>query len=326
MAPNKLYNIVTNVTQRELSTAANLKGEMIAMTASGTTTNFEYHNPTTIDAVFELLAQYVGNAKILAGGHSLIPTMKLGLMAPEALIDLRNIESLRGIAIDTSENSGDLLIGAMTSYYQIQTSPAVLEHAPILAEAAATVADLQVRNKGTIGGSMAHSDPAGDLPAVVLALDAQFNIADAKGSKTIRADAFFVDFLTTALGEDELLLQIRIPKQPAGTGGAYVKLPNKASHYALVGVAAVVTIEAGVCRNARIGITGAGPWARRATAAEQMLIGKPITEAAIEQAATAAADLYEGQYNDDIHASAAYRAAMVKVYTRRALTAATAKA
>ncbi len=281
---------------------------------------FKYHSPDTVEEASGLLSRYGGAARLLAGGHSLLPLMKLRLASPEALIDLGGIDGLSGIR----EDGDELHIGSMTTYAEIARSGLVAERAPALAEAAAEVADTPVRNAGTIGGSLAHSDPAGDLPAVVLALGATLVASTAGGSRTIGADGFFTDFMATALGSDEVLTEIRVPG--GGSGSAYAKLANKASHYAVVGVAAAVSVEGGVCTSARIGITGAGPHAVRSPQAESALVGSTPTAAAISSASQLGGAELAGQFNEDIHASAEYREAMVKVFTERALTAAFARA
>ncbi len=279
--------------------------------------SFQYHAPSSVEEACRLLAKYKGGAKLLAGGHSLLPLVKLRLATPEALIDLSRI---KGLSYVKAGRKG-LAIGAMTTYYDIESSDVVKKAAPVLADAAAQVADTQVRNAGTLGGSLAHSDPAGDLPAVVLALGAELEVHTARGSRTISVDNFFRDLLTTALRPNEVLTEIRIPPLPARTGTAYVKLANKASHYAVVGVAAVVTLDkAGVCAAARVAVTGAGPHAVRAKRTERILIGKKLSALVIRRAAErAGAEIGDG-FNSDIHASAEYRAAMTIVFAERTLT------
>ena len=199
---------------------------------------FDYHAPSSVEEALNLLS---GNddAKILAGGHSLIPMMKTGLAAPGALVDLGKVGGLSYV----NESNGGLAIGAMTTYQELATSETVAANAAVLGEAAASVADPQVRNMGTIGGSLAHADPAGDLPAVAVALDAQLVATSSGGERVISADDFFVDLFTTALEPDEILTEIRIPALGSNTGAAYAKMANKASHYAIVGVAAVVSVD-----------------------------------------------------------------------------------
>ena len=281
---------------------------------------FEYHAPTSVAEAASLLAQHGDKAKILAGGHSLLPLMKLRLAQPEVLIDLAKISDLSYIR----SNGGGLSIGAMTTYSEIESSSDVLNAAPALAEAAGLVADRQVRNMGTIGGCLAHADPAGDLPAVILALGAQMVTSSTGAHRTISADDFFVDLFTTALKPDEILNEIQIPALPAGTGTAYAKFANKASHYAIVGVAAVVTASGGTCRSIRIGITGAGAKAVRASSTESALTGARLDDATIKAAAQQAGEGID--FNDDIHASAEYRAHLTRLYTERVLLEAASRA
>ena len=286
-----------------------------------TTSAFEYHAPTNVAQAVELLAKHGDSAKLLAGGHSLVPLMKTRLARPEVLIDLGKINGMNYVR----ESDGGLAIGAMTTYYQLESSDLVQSRAPALAEAAGVVADPQVRNMGTIGGSLAHADPAGDLPAVVLALGAQLTTSSAGGHRTIGADDFFVDLLTTALRPDEILSEITIPAPAQGTGSAYVKFANKASHFAVVGVAASVTVGSdGSCREVRIGVTGAGPKAVRATEAEAALRGSKLDDDAIRSAAERAGSGID--FNEDVHASGEYRAHLTTVYTERALKAAVSRA
>ena len=286
---------------------------------------FDYHAPSTLGDALSLLNDNQDDAKVLAGGHSLIPMMKLRLAEPGVLIDLGRVG---GLSYIRAEGSG-LAIGAMTTYYDIITSEAVQANAPVLAEAAATVADPQVRNMGTIGGSLAHSDPAADLPAVMLALGAEL-VAGSHGrfgrvnSRTISADDFFVDLLTTALEPNEILTEIRIPGHAAGSGAAYAKMANKASHFAIVGVAVSVTLDGGFCTSARVGVTGAGSSASRATASESALRGSSLDDATITRAASAAASGID--FNEDVHASAEYREHLTKVFAMRAIRAAAERA
>ena len=286
------------------------------------TSAFAYHAPTSVADAAQLLAEHGEDAKLLAGGHSLIPLMKLRLSEPSVLIDLGKIEDMAYIR---QTDDGGLAIGAMTTYAALQSSDAVQSGAPVLADAAAQVADQQVRNRGTIGGSLAHADPAGDLPAVAIALNAELVTSSTGGHRSISADDFFVDLLTTALEPNEILNEIRIPALPAGSGSAYAKFGNKASHYAIVGVAAVVTVgEDGSCAGASIGVTGAGPNAVRAADAEAALVGSSLDDDAIANAAAAAANGIE--FNEDIHASAEYRAHLTSVYAARAIRSAIANA
>ena len=281
---------------------------------------FDYHAPSTLSEALALLGDNP-NSKILAGGHSLIPMMKLRLADPDALIDLGGVEGLSYVR----ETAVGLAIGAMTTYYDVMTSGAVRANAPVIAEAAAQVADPQVRNMGTIGGSLSHADPAADLPAVMLALNAEFTASSATGgARTVSADDFFIDLFTTALGAGEILTEIRIPAAASGSGAAYAKMANKASHFAIVGAAASVTVANGACSAARIGITGAGASAYRARESESRLIGSDLGDSAVFSAAGHAADGVE--MNEDIHASAEYREHLTKVFALRAIKAAIERA
>ena len=280
---------------------------------------FDYHAPSTVEEALALLSDNA-DAKVLAGGHSLIPMMKLRLSEPSALVDIGRIDGLSYI----NESGGALAIGGTTSYVDIMNSDAVQQNAPVLAEAAAIVADPQVRNMGTIGGSLAHSDPAADLPAVMLALGAEMVATSSGGSRTISADDFFVDLFTTALEPNEILTEVRIPAQGVGSGAAYAKMANKASHFAIVGVAASVTVSGGSVTAARIGVTGSGSSASRASDSEARLVGSSGDGDAIRSAAGRASNGIE--MNEDIHASAEYREHLTKVYALRAITAAVERA
>lgn len=271
--------------------------------------NFEYLAPTTLAETLRALSDRQDDAKVLAGGHSLIPLMKLRLARPGLLIDLRRVAELRGVS-----QAGDRLsIGAMTTHAELASNALIARQAPALAQAAGEIGDRQVRARGTIGGSLAHSDPAADLPAVMLALDAEIVARSSSGERTIPADSFFRGLLETALEPNELITQVRVRAMPRS---AYAKFPNPASHYAIAGVAAAVQGN-GTVQSARIGVTGAAPTAYRATAAENALAGKPLSADAIAAAASAAHDGRE--LLSDIHASSEYRAALVRVLTQRAL-------
>ena len=283
-------------------------------------TSFEYHAPTTVQETISLLSQYGGEAKLLAGGHSLIPIMNLRLAQPKALIDIGKIPGLVGIR----EEGGTIVIGAMTTHWMIESSALLKEKVPILPEAAAVIGDVQVRNRGTIGGSLAHADPAGDFPAVAVALDMQLKAVGPKGERTLKARDFFVDILTTALQPDEILTEIRVPAFAARTGSAYEKFPNPASRYAIVGAAAVVTVDGnGVCQKAAVGLNGVSGKPVAAVGVEQALIGKRLNDQTIQEAAAKAADGLEPL--GDIFASAPYRAHLARVYTKRALARASGR-
>jgi aerobic carbon-monoxide dehydrogenase medium subunit len=276
---------------------------------------FEYVAPATLDEAIKLLAESGGDAKILAGGHSLLPAMKLRLAQPAKLIDLRKIPGLNEIKVDASGTT----IGAMVTHVNVARSSEVQRALPALAHACSVVGDIQVRNRGTLGGSLAHADPAGDPPAAFLVLDGSIVAKGPNGERTIAGTDFFIDILTTALAEDEIVTAIKFPVLAAGTGTSYQKFEHPASHYALTGVAAAVKLDgSGNVESVKVGVTGVGPKAYRATAVEEALVGKGAD--AVAGAAEHAADGID--CNDDIHASADYRAHLARVFTRRALQAA----
>jgi carbon-monoxide dehydrogenase medium subunit len=279
---------------------------------------FDYVAPTTLDEAIKLLADSGGEAKILAGGHSLLPAMKLRLAQPGTLIDLRKVPGLDEIKVDGS----GVTIGAMVTHAQIASSPEIARALPLLQHACSVVGDLQVRNRGTLGGSLAHSDPAGDPPAVFLACEGSIVAKGPNGEREIAASDFFLDILTTSLQENEIVTAVKFPALPAGAGTSYRKFVHPASHYALTGVAAVVTMSGGNVATVKVGVTGVGPKAYRATGVEEALVGKGA--GAVAEASLKAADGID--CNDDIHASAEYRAHLASVFTRRALEEAISRA
>ena len=274
-------------------------------------TEFEYQRASSLDEAISLLQQSGGEGKFLAGGHSLIPLMKLRLSEPGVLIDISRIDQLKGIR----ETNGKIAVGAATTHTEVAESDLIKRLCPIVSEAAGEIGDPQVRNRGTLGGSLAHSDPAADYPAVMVALDAEIHIKGPGGWRTVQAGDFFQGMFTVDLAEDEIIAGAQFA--PA-KNAAYVKLHQKASHYAIVGVAAVLEMDGNVCRSARIGLTGASTHAQRLANVEAMLAGKELTQANIDAAAAVAGDGLE-DVNSDIHASEEYRRAMVKVFTRRAI-------
>jgi carbon-monoxide dehydrogenase medium subunit len=239
--------------------------------------------------------------------------MKLRLAQPQLLIDIGRIKDLAYIR----EEDGQLRIGALTTHYELESSERVRKICPLLSACAASIGDVQVRNKGTIGGSLAHADPAADWPAAVLALDATLVATGAQGERTIRAADFFVDMLTTALEPGEILREIRVQLDAVGAGQAYLKLPHPASGFAVVGVAVNLAQQGGTCQTIGVGITGVATKAYRATAVEQALAGRALDEQTIAAAAAHAADGVEP--NGDLYASADYRLHLAQVYTRRAI-------
>ena len=277
---------------------------------------FDYVRANTIDEALSLLAQNE-DAKILAGGHSLLPAMKLRLAMPSLLVDIGRIKDLAYIR----EEDGQIAIGAATTHYQIESSGLLKTICPLLPQCASHIGDMQVRNKGTIGGSVAHADPAGDWPAAMVALNAEMIIASKSGDRSVNADDFFVDLMTTALEAGEILREIRINKPSDGTGQSYVKMHHPASGFAVVGVAANLSLTGdGRCQGASIGITGVAAKAYRPVAVENALNGAALNDEAI---ASAAAHATEGiELNGDLFASADYRKHLAEVYVRRAVSAA----
>jgi carbon-monoxide dehydrogenase medium subunit len=274
--------------------------------------SFDYHRPSTIDEAIALLSRHGDDAKVLAGGHSLIPAMKLRLARPAVIIDIGRIADFSYI-----RDAGDqVAIGAMATHGDIESSAVLKRVCPLLPETAVHIGDVQVRNKGTIGGSLAHADPAADWPATMLALEAEIDVVGPRGRRTLRAGEFFVDLLQTALAPDEILVEIRVPKTSAAV--AYVKTEQKASGFALAGVAAVVG-PGGV----RVGITGVAAKAYRAVAVERALDGRPLAPESIALAAAHAADGVEAL--GDIHASPEFRMHLARVNTARALKHASAR-
>jgi carbon-monoxide dehydrogenase medium subunit len=276
---------------------------------------FAYYRPSSVEEAVQLL-QRDPEAKVLAGGHSLLPAMKLRLAAPSALVDLNQIAGLR-----TIEVNGGVRIGSMATYEQLYEAESLKGVLPILRETIYQLGDRQVQARGTLGGALAHSDPAADLTAVVVALDASVVAVGPNGERTIPVADLFVDLMTTSLAPDEVLTEIRIPRPSGRSGMAYRKHRHPASGYAVVGVAAVVGVgDDGNVTSVRIAVTGATTKAERATAAEQALSGLPLTAGNIANASAVAADGLE--LNGDHYASADYRRHLVSVYARRALEAA----
>ena len=282
---------------------------------------FDYHRATSIAHIGELLRQHPG-AKILAGGHSLIPLLKLRLAAPTALVDIGSVGELKGLSV----GGGTLRIGALTTHTELASSPIVRAHAPALAAAAGQVGDPAVRNRGTIGGNVAHADPASDLPCVLTALGARFVVMGDTGAKTYASRDFFLGMMETAVGEHDVLTSVEVPARVEGQGMAYVKFEHPASRYAVIGVAAVVTVDDGRCTAAAITLGGLVATPTRATAVEQALLGRPLTPELIAGASTQVAADLDGDLIGDLYASAEYRRAVAHVYVRHAVTAAAERA
>jgi carbon-monoxide dehydrogenase medium subunit len=282
---------------------------------------FAYQRAGSVDEAIALLEEHGEGAKLIAGGHSLLPIMKLRLAEPEMLIDIGRIPDLRGVRRD----EGEIAIGALVTHHQIATDAQIRSAAPLLADTAARVGDRQVRNRGTIGGALAHADAAADYPAAILALDATIIARGPRGERRIAAREFFVDFLTTDLQPDEVLTEVRSPVPSEGHGWSYQKLANQASGYALVGVGAIVVLDADdAFTDVRVGVTGtaAVPW--RAEATESALRGQRLDAGAV----AAAAELVDAGVEplDDLHGSAEYRRRVTRGLTRRAILEAVGRA
>jgi carbon-monoxide dehydrogenase medium subunit len=281
---------------------------------------FEYHTPGTVKDALDLLGRYKDDAKLLAGGHSLLPAMKFRLAQPKHLVDLRKVPGLSGI----KEEGGVLVIGALTTHYAIESSPVVKSKCPVLAATAGMIGDPMVRNMGTIGGSLAHADPAADYPATIIACGAEMVAQGPKDKRTIKADDFFKGLLTTALRTDEILTEVRVPVCGPKVGCAYLKFPHPASRFAVVGVAAVLTVDGGKVTKAGVGITGAGTKAVRAKGVEAGLTGKALDATTIQAAADKAPDGVDVQA--DLQGSEEYKRHLLKVFARRSIEAAAAAA
>jgi len=310
---------------------------------------FEYHAVGTVKEALDLLARHKDDAKLLAGGHSLIPAMKFRLAQPKHVIDIRKVSALSGI----KEEGGTLVIGALTTHYAIESSSIVKAKCPVLASVASQIGDPMVRNMGTIGGSLAHADPAADYPAAIIALGAEMVAEGPKGKRSIKADDFFKGLMTTALAENEILTEVRIPACGPKVGCAYMKFPHPASRFAIVGVAAVLTMDGGKISKASVGVTGAGTKAVRAKGdaavltmdggkiskasvgvtgagtkavrakgVEAAITGKAADAASIQAAAEKAADGIDVQ--PDLQGSVEYKTHLCKVFAKRAMEAAAA--
>jgi carbon-monoxide dehydrogenase medium subunit len=274
-------------------------------------TPFEYTRATSLDDALAKLGAAAGDGKFIAGGHSLVPLMKLRLSEPKMLIDIARIPGMSGISL----KDGMIDIRAGTVHHDVAASELLQKACPVIADAAAEIGDPQVRNRGTLGGSLAHSDPAADYPAVMLALDADIHVKGSRGWRLIKANDFFQGMFTVDLGADEIIAGVQF--KPV-MSAAYAKLHQRASHFAIVGVAAALDVSKGVIQSARIGLTGACSHATRLTEAEQALAGKTLSADSIE-AASRVAGKSVTDINSDLHASADYRRAMIPVFTKRAL-------
>lgn len=274
---------------------------------------FDYHRPSSVQEAVQLL-QSNPDAKVLAGGHSLVPVMKMRLAAPAALVDIGRIADLKGI----SNGGGSLRIGATTTYHEIANSADVKAAAPLLAEAAGQIGDRQVRYRGTIGGNLSHSDPASDLPAAVLALNGTLHVTGPNGSRTIAASDFFVDLMTTALEPDEILTAVEIPAASDKSGSAYVKYEHPASGYALCGAAALVSLDGGGnCASARLCFNGVNAHALDAASVASALVGSDLSDSAIDAAVDGNLSIPDPM--GDMFASGEYRAQVANAYGKKAL-------
>ncbi len=278
---------------------------------------FGYHRVSSVAEAGALLREHPG-AKLLAGGHSLIPVLKLRLAEPPALIDIGRLAELKGISVEGEA----VRIGALTTHAELAASADLEEHAPALAEAAGMIGDPAVRNRGTIGGNVAHADPASDLPTVLLALDASFEIVGADGERTVAAADFFQGMMATALGDDDLLTAVVLPARPPGQGQAYAKFAHPASRYAVIGVAATLEVNDGVCSAAAVAAGGLVPVPTRAPSVEQALVGEPAAGDAIATAASQIGTDLGDDLIGDLFASAEYRKAVAGVYVQQALATA----
>ena len=280
---------------------------------------FDYHAPKTVGEAISLLGSLGADAKILAGGHSLLPMMKLRFAQPAHLIDINRIPELRGIR----EEGSDIVIGAMTVENDLIKSTLLQAKVPLLADAPKLIADHQVRNRGTLGGDIAHGDPGNDHPAISLALDATFVLQGPQGTRTVKADDFFHGTYVTALADDELMVAIRVPAFAAGTGWAYEKLKRKTGDWATAAAAVVLRLDGGVVSHVRIALTNVAPTALRATEAEAALLGQPLSEASIAAATAKAMAICDPA--DDLRGDREYKTAMAGQMLRRAIGKAAAR-
>ena len=276
---------------------------------------FDYVKATTVDEAVAALVAAGEDAKVLGGGQSLLPVLRLRLNNPSTIVDISTVAEIRTI----TDEGASLLIGAGVTTDEVANNPLVKAHAPLLSMTAETVADRAIRHRGTFGGSCAHADPAGDLPTAAAALDCEFVIAGPGGRRTVSAADFFVDFFTTAVGADEVLVAVRVPKMD-GYGAHYEKFNRTAQAWAIVGVAAAVKVEGGVITDARVALTNMGPKPIRATSVEAALKGQPATADAIKAAASSAAD--GTKPTSDVHADAEFRSHLARVLTGRAVATA----
>jgi len=283
-------------------------------------TSFDYISAKSLDDALSLLAKHKDDAKLLAGGHSLLPAMKLRIAQPKVLIDISRIKDLNYIR----EEGGQIRIGAMTTHFQIETSELLRRACPLLPEAATNLGDMQVRNKGTIGGSIAHADPAADWPASIIALNAEMVAVGPKGERVIKSDEFFVELFTSALQPGEILREIRFAAPKGKFGQAYLKFRHPASGFAVVGIAVSLTAEGSKCGSCSVGVTGVSGKAFRAGGVERALKGASLDDKTVSAAADHVTDGVDA--NADLFASSDYRKHLAQVYARRALETAVSRA
>lgn len=282
---------------------------------------FDYLAPALLDEALELLSDLGEGAKVLAGGQSLVPLLNFRLARPAHLVDLNDVAGLDGIRVD----GGHLVIGAMTRQRAVETSALVRERCPLLAEAMPQIGHVQIRNRGTIGGSLVHADPAAELPAVVAALDGELILRSARGKRVLKPEQFFTGYLTTAVAPDEILIEARVPVAPPRTGSAFLEVSRRHGDFALVGVAATLTVdEAGICTAGAIALAGVGPGPVVAREAIRALVGLAPTAATFEEASRLVAERVTP--DSDLHASSEYRKQLAEVLTRRALARAAERA
>jgi carbon-monoxide dehydrogenase medium subunit len=275
---------------------------------------FDYVRPQSLDEAIRALSSHGDDARLLAGGHSLLPLMKLRLANPKLVIDLGKIPGLKG----ARQEDNKITIGALTTHYEIESSELLKEKCPLLPQTARVIGDVQVRNRGTIGGSLAHADPAADMPAAILALRAELRVRGPGGERSVKSEEFFLGLMSTALNPTEILTEIRVPVLSGRCGTAYLKVAQKASGFAIVGVAVWLQVNSsGACEDSGVGVTGLGAKAFRAERVEEQLKGKEMTPALIEEASSYVAEGVDPL--DDIHASAEFRAHLARVYTARAI-------
>ena len=278
---------------------------------------FDYIAPRTLDEAMRALAAHGEEAKLLAGGHSLLPLLKLRLANPKLLIDLGRIPGLSAI----SQQNDQIVIGALATHYQIESSELLKKRCPLLPETAREIGDVQVRNRGTIGGTLAHADPSADWPAAILALGGEMRVRGPRGERRFAAEEFFLGPLTTAIAPDEILTEIRVPVLQRRCGGAYLKMAQQASGFAIVGVAVSLKVDdKGLCQEIGIGVTGLGDKPFRARAIEERLCGNKLTPKLIEASAAQVAEGIDPL--EDLHAAAPFRAHLARVYAARAIQAA----